>query len=263
MLSADSEWIVSGSDDSYGLYKSPEENFDVIRNNLVISPKAQLLRMYQNLFAHKQWESEAKQIFRWLDSERNGKLSGIELFDYVYLFAKIFGSVVDRHFDEEDNLDDEYFDLSSFGIRSSALTNRKVRACIVIKSILPLLKAVSKNSVSSLPRTMRWFQDKKFTPIGHFASTKSYLQTKTSSDYVNTVAGQLYRTFFPLCFFLFFFLSPSLSLSLFSRYVPRRTCNHFSSCVRELLDIHSIKFLGQMCTKRIGQGSGKKYTSSS
>ena len=78
-----------------------------------------LLNQFQDLFTHKQWEAETKQVFCWLDSERNSKLSGDELYDFVLLFGKIFSKCVDREFDREAGLMHDYFDLSYVETRES------------------------------------------------------------------------------------------------------------------------------------------------
>ena len=192
MLRVDSEWIVSGGDDSMNMYKTPNDNFEVGRNNLVLSPKVQLLRTYQDLFAHKQWENEAKQIFSWLDSERNQKLAGNEMFDFVLLFATIFSGCVDRDFEDED-LIDEYFD--NFGIRNSSHTLKEERARIVIKTLMPLLKIVSTEKENgfggALIRAMRWYENGHFEPV----SSRYKSSENATKDFKHAVAKKLYMKF--------------------------------------------------------------------
>ena len=43
MVRVDAEWIVSGCDDSFNIYKTPEDVFEVSENNLVIAPKSETI----------------------------------------------------------------------------------------------------------------------------------------------------------------------------------------------------------------------------
>ena len=129
----------------------------------MISPKVQLLTQYQDLFAHKQWEAEIKQLFCWLDSERNSKLSGGELYDFVLLFGTMFSKCVDRKFDETSDMIDEYFDQTFRGLRLE-----KLRAQIIVKTLMPLLRLAESretNTNDRMERTIQWYRDKKISPV--------------------------------------------------------------------------------------------------
>ena len=153
----------------------------------MISPKVQLLTQYQDLFAHKQWEAEIKQLFCWLDSERNSKLSGGELYDFVLLFGTMFSKCVDRKFDETSDMIDEYFDQTFRGWR---LRLKKLRAQIIVKTLMPLLRLAESretNTNDRMERTIQWYRDKKFSPVQKFERPE-----RLTEDYLNEVAKRIY-----------------------------------------------------------------------
>ena len=97
----------------------------------------------------------------------------------------MFSKCVDRNFDDKSDMIHEYFDQTFRG-----LSLKKVRAQIIVKTLMPLLRLATSRETDMndrLERTIQWYRDKKFSPVQKFERPE-----RLTEDYLNEVAKRIY-----------------------------------------------------------------------